>query len=435
MKRLEIHIVIFILLLSLLLRLHNYDIYPQRGASSDEYTYSFLGISLLTEQIPISWSYFTAYKNKYDLIIDKLYFPIVSPYFDHPPLNGLLVGGWSILFGYNTFYEVELRIIRLMPIMLSMVSSIFVFLLGKHFYGYKTGLWALLIFGTTTIFVINGRVVFAENLLTPLILSAIYLFSIWNKNINNKRALIFGIICGFALWTKEVGVILYLSLLYLFILNRVRLNRVLILSGMFFTFFGAYFAYGWIYDWEVFKGIIESQSSRIVGPETLHLLLSKPIIVNKVYNDGWYFLGFLSFFFSFFNYSKHRILLIPAVAYFMILIFSLTKDGEMGWYMIPMFPFMALFTAYFLVESTKTKSWFIFLLLIFVGLADIKFIYEENFGLTTSQFRVIIFFLFSPLMILFLLRRERLFYWLGNFWFYLFIAGSVFLTYNYVHPA
>ncbi|MBI2430656.1 MAG: glycosyltransferase family 39 protein [Candidatus Levybacteria bacterium] len=435
MKRVEVLIVIFVLLLSLLLRLHNYDIYPQRGASSDEYTYSFLGVSLITQHVPISWSYFSAYKNKYELIIDKLYFPIVSPYFDHPPLNGLLVGGWSMLFGYDTFYKIELRVIRLVPIILSMISSILVFLLGRYLYGYKTGLWALLIYGTTTIFVMNGRVVFAENLLTPLILGSVYLFLRWNKKISNKRALILGTICGLAFWTKEVGVVLYVSLLYIFITEKTKLPRILLLSGLFFLFFGAYLFYGWYYDWEVFKQIMESQASRVVGPETLHLLISKPIIVNKIYNDGWYFLGFLTFFFSFLDYKKHKLILVPVAAYFMILIFSLTKEGEMGWYMIPMFPFMALFTAYFLVESLKTKNWFIFVLLTFVGLAQIKFLYEDNFGLTTTQFRVLVFLLFGPLLITLLLHKDKLFNYIGNFWFYLFIAANIFLTYTYIHPA
>src|SRR5258708_39769402 len=103
MSKFKIGIVIFILFIGLILRLHNYALYPQRGASSDEYTYSFLGISLLTKGVPESWSNLTAYKNKYDLTVRKLYFPMIYPYYDHPPLNGLLVLGWSILNGKTKF--------------------------------------------------------------------------------------------------------------------------------------------------------------------------------------------------------------------------------------------------------------------------------------------------------------------------------------------
>src|SRR3989338_10877768 len=108
----KVFIVFSILLLGFFIRVHNYSIYPQRGATSDEYTYSFLGVSLLKEGIPISWSNFSVYKNKYDMTIRDLYFPIVYPYFDHPPLNGLLVGGLSILLGQDTFVDIDLATIR-----------------------------------------------------------------------------------------------------------------------------------------------------------------------------------------------------------------------------------------------------------------------------------------------------------------------------------
>lgn len=117
------------------------------------------------------------------------------------------------------------------------------------------------------------------------------------------------------------------------------------------------------------------------------------------------------------------------------MIFSLAKTGEMGWYMIPLFPFMALLSASLLTESLKKNSWFIFLLLLFVGLYEVKFIYENNFGLTGMQFRILIFLIFGPFIIFKLLRKENAFRILGNIWFYLLILGTIFLTYNYIHPA
>jgi hypothetical protein len=128
---------------------------------------------------------------------------------------------------------------------------------------------------------------------------------------------------------------------------------------------------------------------------------------------------------------------VPAFVYFMLMVFSINKTGEMGWYIIPLFPFMALFSADLLLESLKKQkqSWFIFLLLIFVGLYEIKYLYGENFGLTSLQFRILLLMLFSPLIILRLLGKNNAFRILGNIWFYLLILGTIFLTFNYVHPA
>lgn len=435
MHRLKITLVVIILIFGLYLKLHNYSIYPQRGASSDEYTYTFLGISLLKEGIPVSWSIFTPYKNRYDLIIDKLYFPMVYPYFDHPPLNGLLVGGWSILFGEDTFTKVELKTIRLVPIILSMISSILVFLLGLKIYDYKTAIWALLIYTTTTIFVMNTRVVFAENLLTPLFLGALYLFCIYKKHITNAKAAIIGLICGLCVLTKELGIAVFLSMLYLFIDERIRVKQILLLGTLFVFIAGIYIVYGFYYDKELFLQIISMQSNRSIGPQTFTYILSTPIIVNKIFYDGWYFFGFFSILFSFHEYKKNKTIVVPAAIYLFFLLFSLTRQGEMGWYIIPLFPFMALASAHLLIEGIEKKNWSVFILLLFVGISQIKLLYEDIFGLTPMQFRVQLIIIFAPLVILFLLHKKRMFGLLSQVWFYLLIIGNILITYNYAHPA
>ncbi len=434
MSKFKIGIVIFILFIGLILRLHNYALYPQRGASSDEYTYSFLGISLLTKGVPESWSNLTAYKNKYDLTVRKLYFPMVYPYFDHPPLNGLLVGGWSILNGETKFENVDLKTIRLVPIFLSLISSILVFLIGLKLFDYRSAIWALLIYTTTTIFVMNQRVVFAENLLTPLFLGSIYFYS-HIKKITTVKTILMGILAGLAFWTKELGIVVFITMFYLFFEDYRKPKFIITFCLVFLVFFVGYIGYGYHYDGELFWKIVSIQSSRPIGPETLQLLTFNPVIVNKFYSDGWYFLGFLSIFFGLFDFKKYKLIIIPALVYLLLMIFSLAKTGEMGWYMIPMFPFMALFTANLLSDSLRKNNWFIFLLLLFVGLYEVKFIYEYNFGLTGMQFRVLLFLIFGPFIILKLFHKDRAFRILAIIWFYLLILGTIFLTYNYIHPA
>lgn len=436
MSRFRLIVVSIILILGLTLRLHNYALYPQRGATSDEYTYAFLGISLLTKGVPISWSAFPAYKNLKHLTIKQLYFPIVYPYFDHPPLNGLLVGAWSLLFGQERFEEVDLATIRLVPIFLSMASSILIFLIGFYLYNYKTAIWAILIYSTTTIFVMNGRVVFAENLLTVLMLLTLYLFLVFRKNMTLIKTVILSIICGLSFWTKEVGIIVFLTTLYFFIAKRLKTKYVIALISTTLFIVLLYAFYGVYYDKDLFLQIISLQSNRAIGPKTLLYLFSTPIIVNKIYFDGWYFFGLISFFLSFWAYKNNKYIIVPSTMYFLMLIFSLTQQGEMGWYMIPMFPFMSLLSAKLLVDSFQNKqNWFVFIMLLFVGLHQVTLIYEANFGLTPGQFRIIMIIMFAPFILLYLLRKEKIFSLLSNVWFYLLILGNILLTYNYIHPA
>ena len=435
MTRFKIILVCFILLIGLMLRLHNYATYPQRGASSDEYTYAFLGMSLLTDHVPTSWSAFTAYKSVRHLTIDNLYFPIVSPYFDHPPFNGIVVAGWSMLFGEDSFEEISLHTIRLVPIFLSMLSSLLVFFLGLRLYDFKTATWALLIYSTATIFVMNGRVVFAENLLTPLLLLSVYLFLTFKKQLTIKKVLLLSLLCGLSFWTKELGIITFLSMLYLFMSEKIKRKHTMVLVVVSLAIVLSYIVYGIYYDKDVFFQILFSQADRDIGPKTVFYLLSTPIIVNKVFLDGWYFFGLLSFLFSFSEYPKNKLLLVPSSFYFLLLVFSLTQQGEMGWYMIPLFPFMALSSARALVESLKKGSWFIFVLLLFVALPALKLTYEVMFGLTGFQFRIFMILIFAPFILFKLFHKEEAFRTWGNMWFYLLILITMFITYTYIHPA
>lgn len=425
-------IVVLVLTLSLILRVHNYAIYPQRGATSDEYTYSFLGVSLLTKHLPISWSYFD-YKNKSNLTIQNIYFPIVYPYFDHPPLNGLLVGSFAVLNGEDTFAKINLKTIRIVPIILAMISSLLVFLLANRLYSFKTALWSLIIFSTVTIFVMNMKVVVAENLLTVFYLGSIYIYSYFVKEMTIKRAILLGVLAGLSLWTKIAGLSIFLTLLFLFLKDRIRKKETIAFCLSFFVFVGLLLGYAWYYDWNLYWKIQLFQSTRNIGPETLRLILQDPVIVNKIFYEGWYFFGFFSLFLSFGNFEKNKLIVVPTLIYLSLLLLTMTKEGHSGWYMIPFFPFMSIAAANVLREAIESGSFLFVIFLLFVGLSHIQNLYQEWFGLNALYYRILFGITIVPYLICFIAKNK----WLMQFasiLFYIIILGNILLTYNYIHP-
>jgi len=434
MSKGKILLIILVLLFSLLLRLHNYAIYPQRGATSDEYTYSFLGVSLLTKGKPISWSNFPAYKEVTNLTIRGIYFPIVSPYFDHPPLNGLLVGGFALLFGQNSFEKITLEVIRIVPIILATISSILVFLIAKKLYGYKIALWSLIIFSTVPAFVMNMRVVFAEDLLTVFFLLAILLF-ISVRQVTQKTAVFLGVLAGLSLLTKIAGLSVFFFLLLLFLHQNAKKKYVAIFSLVFLFFVGILLLYAFYFDWNLFWEIQSTQSTRNIGPNTLLILTTMTTIVNKIVPDGWYFFGFLSFFTSFWDFGKNKFLLIPGVVYFLFLLLSMTQEGNSGWYMIPLFPIFSILIAKFVFDSLSKPSFAFMLFLIFIGWNHVHYLLEVPFGLTPIRFRLVTLLIFLPFLVLYIRHQEKAYAVLGEVYFYLFIATNFFLSYNYIHPA
>lgn len=435
MKLRQILIAAIIMLFGLVLRLHNYAVYPQRGATSDEYSYSFQGVSLFTVGVPISWSAMSAYKNRYDLTIEHIYFPMVWPYFDHTPLNGIVVGGWAVLFGENTFEKITLPTIRIVPIALSVLSSVFVWLLAFRLYGAYVASWSLLLYSIVTTFVMNGRVVLAENLLTPFMLAAVYGFSVWQKKLTEGKVLVLGLLSGLALWTKELGISVWLTLTALFVHDRVQLRfvRLLVFCGIFAV--SSYLLYGAYFGWETLFDILGLQSKRPIGPRTLLYIITTPVIVNKVYIDGWYLLGFVALAVSFLDFSKNKFIIVPSLTYILLLISSLNQEGEMGWYIIPLFPFLAISTARLIQLSLTTKRWLVFLVLSFIGQYLIQYGFEESFGLVTHQYRVLLALLYGPFIVAFIFRREKLIHRLTCGYYALFVLLTAYETYTYIHPA
>lgn len=424
-----------VIIIGLVLRLHNYDVYPQRGATSDEYSYSFLGQSLLTRGVPISWSYFGGYKNRQDLTINKLYFPIVWPYFDHPPLNGIVVATWALSRGERTFKEITLSTIRLVPIILTTISSILLFALLNRLYGYGVALFALVIYSTATIMVVSSRVVLAENLLTPILIGALLYYDLVRRNITLRSAIILGLLCGLAIWAKELGIVVGISVVALLVYDKQKISYIVAVTTAGVAAILGYIAYGFAYDKEVFIAIITTQASRMIGPETLLLLMSRPVLINKVFYDGWYLFGLFALFSCFLDWKRHTRLLLPFFLYLVLLIASLTREGEMGWYMIVVYPFMAASSAIVLEGAWKKTNGMILVALLVVGMSLFYYLIELPFGITPARFRLFLVLLFVPTLAGYVTGRPGLIVKMQKAWLVVLILSTMMLTYGYAHPA
>ena len=378
--------------------------------------------------------FYSLYGHTEKLTIDHIFFPIVYPYFDHPPLNGILVGSWAILNGEKTFESVRISTIRQIPIALGVITSVLTLLLAVKLYDKKTGIWALIIYSTSTIIVMNTRSVFAENLLTPLYLLSLLIFLNVKKKANIKHIVILSILSGLAFWTKELGVTVFISMLLLFMHERFKPKLIVTFLCLSLILFGLYPLYGYFYNWKLYTSVVLSQSTRVIGPNTLNTLLFKPIIVDKVYFDGWYLLGFISLFSSFLNFKANKYLIIPSFVYFFLLLISLSKEGDMGWYMIPLFPFFAILSAHLLQDSIKKKNGYIFVAVIFVGLYIIRYYFESKFGLPNYIYRILMGAAFFPLLLGFVAKWNRFFEVISELWFYGLIAATIYITYYYIHP-
>jgi hypothetical protein len=247
-----------LLIAGLALRLHGYTSYPRFGANEDEVAWAWLGQSLWLYHWPASWSYLpehlpvTAVATSQGVLL-----PWVSPWLDHPPLFGLLVGGVALLAGEHTPAEVGPTAIRLVPILLSILSGWLLYLLAARHLGRATALVALAVFCLSPWMISASRLVESEWLLAPMLLGVLVLASHRGRF---PTALLLAL-CVLAPLVKVPGVIVGAAGAVALLTERRWVVAPLALLGAPIGI-GLFAAYGAAVDWHQFVLVWQVQSAR-----------------------------------------------------------------------------------------------------------------------------------------------------------------------------
>src|SRR3989344_6600450 len=112
-KLIKVLLLIGVMVLAFKLRAENYAKVPLAGESLDEYSNVWVGWSLLKWGMPVGGLGVGGYQNReYHYInVDRIYqtgmYPnpveINYPWFDHPPLLGLVTGSYAYVKGARVF--------------------------------------------------------------------------------------------------------------------------------------------------------------------------------------------------------------------------------------------------------------------------------------------------------------------------------------------
>lgn len=137
-----------------------------------------------------------------------LLFTLRYPFVPHPPLFYLIVGALLKLFGN------ELIVLRLFCAVLSSLTILVLYLVGKELGGVKLGLFASFLFAIYPDAIYWGRMGFANNLIMLLGLMALYLFL-------RDRVYLSCLCVGLASATGIIGASLIPAIIFL-LLNRKR---------------------------------------------------------------------------------------------------------------------------------------------------------------------------------------------------------------------
>jgi len=389
-------LIIFTLLICLLgffLRSKNYASVPLPGESRDEFSFTWLGLSLLQRGQPIATSGLSAYSHdwKYINVSDIFHgfanaspFPIDSFWFDHPPLFSLIPGAYTLTQGLTKFSDASIPIIRRPMLFLGTFNILLVIILGVLIFGRRVALIAGLIYATNPLIVVSSRLVQAENFLLTLFLSSIISFYLYRQERKYFYFWFSVSLSGLATLVKLSGISVGLSLFLLTLIleskDKIKKSLAIIIgTGLVTLFFPLY---GYFYNWPLFLGVFSNNADRYFrdGLAGFYWLISKTNVTRTLL-DGWILLAWFSLFFISHKISKIKklyYLVIPTLSY--LLIYLIFGSEGYGWYKFPFYPFLFLILAWTIKYSLKKNNLFFSMLMLLLagGVTVDKFFPPEN---------------------------------------------------------
>ncbi|HEX6977568.1 MAG TPA: hypothetical protein VF185_04445 [Patescibacteria group bacterium] len=445
-KGIFVFLALICLVVSFVYRNKYYWSYPPVADTFDEYASSWLGLSLLRSGVPTSWSFLTVYKgaivkdSKLDLVGTKIsvnnivptlenygsfpkpisltkeislegyksHFDIVSPYLEHPPLGGIIVGMPAYLGGIREFSEVTLSLIRKPFVLYGTFSTLLVIILSYLWYGKKVAVVSGLIYATVPTVIFGSRLALPENVLTLMLLLEVVLLEYYRRTKKNYLVVMALMISFAAPLVKLFGLSAALIGIgyFIWIIRNKRMALYFLGAGV--ASLVIYTAYGFFYDKNTFVAAAIYNGTRFFAGPTL--LLTKILIprVTKIFLDGWIFFGWMALFIlAFAKENKHKALMIPVFSYLIGLMFFGGED--FGWYRLPLYPFLLIAAGYLIVEIIFKPDFFTGILFLFTAFSTSLFwgIGIYNWVPYIFQYRLFILVVIGVMSISFITRTRK----------------------------
>lgn len=428
-----IGLLIAILGLGLFLRHNNFRTIPRHGATFDEFAWTWLGINLIQKAEPVSWSPHGQYKERTHLIYQGAAFFIVRPYLEHPPLFGLVAGGFTLLNGARDMYDVTLAKMRPLALILGVFSIFMLFLLTRELYGKTIAIVTSLIYATMPTVVIGSRIVQNENFLITFWLLSLFLIVRYLKTGQKRLRNIAAVIAGLLSLAKVPWLVVGLSL-SMILSYRGKWRDAVLVSLTTTSIFSIFILYGIYFDKDLFFSLWGLQLARYdINFSGFFSIFTTPLLIDRYYLDGWILFGWLAMMFLLKDIKKHALVIIPFITYLVLYIFAIPNEPAHGWYRYPFIPFLMISTAIVLKEEISKISFVSLLFIFVVGLSLLFNTWQQVFGFSFIVYRLFIVIAALSIMVpLWFKKYENMAKPIMILWISLFLILNVFAVLIYI---
>ncbi|GAC1659049.1 MAG: hypothetical protein NVS9B1_20360 [Candidatus Dormibacteraceae bacterium] len=341
-------------LAGLVLRFNGYETTPGVHDNPDDAQFAWLGLSLIEHGRPITWSAFDEYQGHVHYLVTASgrSWPIVDPWFDHPPVFGLLIGSTSWLGGVRTFVDDASPLNRFPVVMLGVLALVLVGVLGRRVFGQGPALVAMALYATAPGAVLFARSVEPEAALAPLLLGCLVLV---HRHLSRPSrppevGMLLGL-CVLAPMMKVPGVaVAGICGVILLSEGRPRLAAAVLGAGAAGVLL--FVAWGAVFDWRLFWLVWQHQAGGRFGVANAWEFIAAPAGLVNRFRDAWWLLGWLGIGALLAGSRRSpRLHLIawPAIAYAAtMLVMTDQRVMAFGWYRITIYPLVYMAAAWLL---------------------------------------------------------------------------------------
>lgn len=374
-KWFKILVFIVVFVFTFILRAHNYDRTPS-AFHMDEMLYAWSGLHLVEEGVPVSWSTLD-YPVRAEVFKGEISYmggqpkagvTLYKPWLDEPPLFSYIIGISAKYFGAKSTDFVSSAFTRFPVILISTLTSVFIFLIAKKLRGYWMGIFTLLLYGTVPLFVISSRVAMPENLIALLLVIAVFLLLKFKEKKSFWYIFPLPFLAGFAGLAKPTGI--FIMPLAIFVVakllydKKVNWKKIFIYSGYIFLltipFVIFYFWWGLHLDAEIFWKINSIQSSRPIGFNSLTWLMISPSYGTNIFKDSWFVLALVSTVYYIFKSKRDDgwLIILTLVYWFLVIMISGGEGDLLAWYRFPTYPLLSITLAWVIYDMVKKADFF-----------------------------------------------------------------------------
>jgi 4-amino-4-deoxy-L-arabinose transferase-like glycosyltransferase len=377
---------IVVVIFGAVLRLNNYSLVPPHGDTMDVYQEAWNGFHILHGKGPQSWEHsffipaYNSEETKYFQWFDDS-FTIVSGYIAHPPLFSIFAAIPPIICGAKDYLDCRLTTINLVPIFFSTLTIVLVFLVSYKIYrSTLLSIIASILYATVPYFVVAGRIAKGDVLLSLVLIVGVLCVLKYAESKRGTYIIFAGLLAGVSFWCKETGICAIL--IFPLLLGRNGfVKQAFIVCGIGIFVAAGYVVYNYMINPDAFFKILSLRNEfQQTAFDVVIKYLMEPKITDKYAGFG---VGYLLWFWFAIIYSigkRNSIVPTTAFIYLMTLCALSRKILSYGWFLMPVFPFMAIAGGVFLKDFISRPNTARAILLLLVPLAiPLKEVLPENF--------------------------------------------------------